>query len=77
MSKDVIYTEGQFGEGDVHCTCDSCGDDEVFEFYDGVDFRDVQDYLKDLGWSSQKINGEWLDFCCMECKSAQASSDFQ
>ncbi len=75
MGKEVIYT-GR-GEGEVHCTCDICGGGEVIDFEDGVDFREVQSHLKDLGWSFDKIGREWLDFCSVECKSAQAISDFQ
>lgn len=66
MSKDIDWGLA-WGEGTIVCTCDKCGHYEEFEFEDGPDFREVQDELKQRGWVSRKINGEWYDFCSKEC----------
>jgi DNA repair exonuclease SbcCD ATPase subunit len=46
-------------------TCDVCGTElkEEHDFYDAVDAK------KKAGWKSQKIDGEWCDFCT-DCKEA-------
>ena len=69
MSKDVerglVYNEGE-----IVCTCDHCGYKERIDFYDGPDFREAQEELMKTGWTSSKINGEWCDFCSMDCRNS-------
>lgn len=69
MSKEVEWGVIH-GEGEIVCTCDHCGYEERLEFEDGPDFREAQDELREMGWSSSKINGEWFDFCSMDCRNA-------
>lgn len=60
-----------YGEGEIVCTCDQCENEYSYEFYDNyIDFADCQAEIKDEGWISRKINGEWYDFCCKECLNA-------
>lgn len=66
MSKDIEWGFIH-GEGDIICECDQCGANEVYEFENGPDFSGCQEYLKENGWVSRKIDGEWHDFCCQEC----------
>lgn len=69
MSKEVEWGVIH-GEGDIVCTCDHCEGEERIEFIEGPDFRSAQAELKEMGWMSSKINGEWYDFCSMECRNA-------
>ena len=59
------------GEGDIVCECDHCGEEERIEFFDSVvDFRVAQKEIEEIGWLSSKVNGEWKDFCGLDCKNA-------
>ncbi len=69
MSKDVEWGFIH-GEGEIVCTCDHCGEEERAEFLEGPDFREAQEELKEMGWVSSRINGDWYDFCSMECRNA-------
>ena len=65
--KDVEWSM-YHGEGTIECYCDNCNKNYSYEFFDGnIDFRDCQEMLKEDGWISRKIDGEWYDFCCEEC----------
>lgn len=69
MSKHIAWGE-KFGEGEIVCACDGCGDVETIDFYDNdVDFKEAQSYIKSLGWRSMQVNGEWQDFCCEDCRN--------
>lgn len=52
----------------IVCTCDNCG--EVYEVSFDVkpDFKACVEELKDEGWVVTKIEDEWHDFCCSECR---------
>jgi hypothetical protein len=66
MSKGVEWGE-RHGEGSIVCECDQCGEQELIDFDDGPDFRAAQEELKEMGWISRKIDGEWYDFCSEAC----------
>lgn len=68
MSKEIEWGDS-FGEGEIGCFCDECGDVESIPFENGPDFRDAQQALKAMGWRSAQIHGEWYDFCCEECRN--------
>lgn len=56
------------GEGTIECECDQCGTGYSYDFEDSYpDFKSCQEELRESGWISRKINGEWYDFCCEEC----------
>jgi len=55
------------GEGEIVCECDYCSETECIEFDDGPNFTIAQKELKDMGWVSRKIDGEWYDFCNDKC----------
>ena len=55
------------GEGDIICNCDNCDCEEDYAFENGPDFKNCQQYLRDLGWISRNVNEEWYDFCSEEC----------
>lgn len=67
MSKDHEFGD-VYGCGEILCTCDQCGDEEVYEFYDGLDYRGAQEHITDKGWGSRLVDGTWYDFCCPECR---------
>lgn len=71
MSKEIEWGI-IYGDGEIVATCDYCGKEETAqEFEDGCyDFKEAQENLKMDGWCSRKINGEWYDFCCADCKNA-------
>lgn len=58
------------GEGDIVCYCDydNCGNEHNYPFDDGYpNFKACQEELKDMGWLSKYIDGNWYDFCCEKC----------
>ena len=58
------------GDGTIVCYCDQCPNTEEFEFEDNSpDYRDAQRQLFERGWKAIKIDGEWRDFCCEECRN--------
>lgn len=58
-----------YGEGDIVCACDQCGEEERFGFDDNnVDYAAAQKELHSIGWVSFKSRGKWYDFCCEECR---------
>ena len=59
MGKEMDYN---FCE--CECTCDYCGEEEII---DSVDYTEINETLKDLGWINRKIDGEWKLFCCQDC----------
>ena len=69
MSKEVEW--GQiYGEGDVVCTCDYCGNTARFPFDDSSpSFKDAQTRLMAMGWTSCKVNDQWRDFCHELCRN--------
>lgn len=69
MSKEVDWSFIH-GAGDIVCTCDQCGEEERIEFDNGPDFREAQREIEGMGWTSSRINGEWFDFCSMDCRNA-------
>lgn len=67
MSKEVQWGLIH-GEGDIVCECDACCETYAYPFEDGdIDYKACQAELKEQGWISRKIDGEWYDFCCEEC----------
>jgi hypothetical protein len=55
----MIKRNSKFGH---ELTCDICGKGEKFDYFDHA-----LEYKKDLGWISEKYNGEWQDIC-PECQ---------
>ena len=56
------------GEGTIECSCDACCNTYDYEFDNGYpDFKDCQEEIKEYGWFSKYINGDWYDFCSEEC----------
>lgn len=49
----------------VVVTCDQCGQGMVI--YDTTSYSEAQDVMRDEGWFSQNIEGEWVDFCSKDC----------
>lgn len=45
--------------------CDYCRE---IDFVEETDWIDVIELLKANGWRFKKIDGEWRDFCCEECR---------
>lgn len=46
------------------CTCDNCRDEIVIN---SANYYHVNDELRDMGWKTRKINGQFVDFCSDEC----------
>lgn len=69
MSKEIEWSE-LYGVGTIACYCDNCSAEEEFEFDDNnPDFRAAQNALRQIGWMSCKVNGQWHDFCCEKCRN--------
>lgn len=72
MSRDLDFCG--WWEGDVIYTCDcpGCTSSESFIFNDEEEAYSPE-YGKILrnrkGWIMTKVNGEWKDFCCEECRN--------
>lgn len=67
--KEVSWSE-IYGEGTIVSNCDQCSSCEEYEFEDGYpDYKSAQAELRDIGWTSTKVNGEWCDFCSEECRN--------
>lgn len=64
--KDNDYT---FGQTFVFCDGKGCNNEETIDGFDGhpLPYSDVNDELRDMGWISKKVKGEWIDLCD-ECK---------
>ena len=60
--KEVNY---EFQECEISCDC--CGLDTTIN---SSDFSEINQELKEEGWIFKKIDGEWYDFCCLECYQA-------
>lgn len=62
MSKDSDYT---FGNMTVCCDAPNCTEEEIIEGFDNYppSYSDANQELREMGWVSRKVNGEWLDFC--------------
>jgi len=60
--KDSDYT---FGHTDVYCDGKECNAEEQIEGFDGhpLPYSDVNSELRDLGWTSRKEDGDWVDLC--------------
>lgn len=60
--KDREYT---FGITTVYCDFKGCNQNIDIDGFDGrpLPYSDVNDKMKEEGWSSRKENGEWKDFC--------------
>ena len=53
--------------------CDSCGDELDPEYR----FLDAVDAVKDAGWHSSHLFGEWQNYCAECCrKQSGAAADF-
>lgn len=74
MSKNHEYGDN-FGEGVILCTCDNCGTDEEYEFFDGLSYKDAHDHVASLGWCCWQVAGEWKDFCCADCRKEYMSNN--
>ena len=57
--KDIIYSLEE-----CECECDYCGRCETIE---SKDYIEINAELKKLGWVARKINGQWYDFCLLDC----------
>ena len=69
MSKDVEWG-AMYGEGDIVCTCDNCGEEFRYPFEDKqIDYREAQQASEDEGWTSCIVSGACHDFCCEECRN--------
>lgn len=61
----------EYGCGEIVCECDYCSETTEHEFEDGSpDFRGAQEHIRDLGWTSTKVNGHWHDFCSEDCRNS-------
>ena len=68
MSKEVDWGHIH-GEGEIVCTCDECGEEYRIEFFDSnIDYREAQKEIEKECWQKARMNGEWYDFCTMECR---------
>lgn len=67
MSKEHEFAE-EYNCGEICCTCDECGSEEVYQFHNGLNYKEAQEYIKEQGWSSRMVNGVWYDFCCDDCR---------
>jgi ribosomal protein L31 len=46
------------------CVCDECDYETTI---DSTNYSDINEELRDNGWITRKINGEWHEFCSEEC----------
>lgn len=62
MSKESDYT---FGDMEVDCDHPGCQAHEQLEGLDNYppSYSQANQELREMGWASRKVNGEWLDFC--------------
>ena len=60
--KDLDYT---FGHCDVYCDGKDCKAEEQIDGFDGhpPQYSDVNNELRDMGWTIKKENGEWKELC--------------
>ena len=68
--KDTQFTG--WWEGDVNYYCDECGKCVSIPFTDkeeANDYKEHKNVLRDKGWESTKVKGEWNDFCCEKCRN--------
>lgn len=58
--------------GDVEYSCDTCGKVHRIEFDDeesSKDYRGQLSILRKEGWIFDKVNGNFVDFCCEACRN--------
>lgn len=56
------------GQGCCYVECDNCGNSE---YIDSIEYREVNEELKEIGWEVVYTAGEWNEFCCKKCLDAQ------
>ena len=60
-----IVNDFESGDGLATVECDKCGKQiEV----DSCNYSQINQEAKDNGWIICKIDNEWHEFCCKECK---------
>ena len=59
-----------YGEGDIQCTCDNCGNQHLVECNGEPDFKMAQEEIRKEGWISTKVHGIWYDFCSEKCRNS-------
>lgn len=67
MSKEHEFAD-EYNCGEIWSTCDECGAEEVYHFHEGLDYKAAQEHIKEQGWSSRMVKGNWKDFCCDDCR---------
>lgn len=62
MSKENIY---ELGETQVTCDGNNCSSEITIEGFDGhcLPYSEVNKELKEVGWTTKKENGDWIDLC--------------
>lgn len=61
-----------YWEGDAVYYCDNpgCKVHKSFRFdSEDVDSKGHRAELRKQGWITTKVNGEWKDFCCENCRN--------
>lgn len=61
-----------YWEGDAVYSCDECGKESQRFRFDSevVSSKEHRAELCKRGWITTKVNGEWKDFCCEDCRNA-------
>jgi len=77
MSKHLNF-DG-YWEGEAVYECDQCQTDQKFRFDDEEEAKDSKTHRKTLrenhGWVMAKVNGQWKEFCCEDCRNKYIRSN--
>ena len=71
MSKDTEWSG--WWQGNIVYTCDGCHKTLEYSFSDQDEAKDYdaqRQFLKDHGWFTTKVNGQYCDFHCEACRNA-------
>ena len=65
----MIDKDYTFGTATVYCDCKGCPSERNIEGFDNhpPQFDEILAEMKDYGWVSKRLNGEWLHFCGAAC----------
>jgi predicted secreted protein len=47
--------------------CVSCETCTKYEYVAGTNYKEINNELRSLGWTTKNIDGKWCDFCCLSC----------
>lgn len=68
MSRELEF-DG-YWEGEAVYSCDCCGKEEKFRFFsEDIDSKAHRAKLRENGWITTKVNGQWKDFCSEKCRN--------